>query len=93
MVASPGASKSLLIRHISYHAATTTAARQTFSFLPSGGSNSFTRSVLTSGDTGEINIFGGWLLNTASGLHVAMSSSSVPTINFSIVYDIVDRSR
>lgn len=93
MIAAPAAGLSLLVRHISYHAATTTTGRMTFSFLPSAGSNSFTRSVLTSGDTGEINIEDGWLLGAATGLYAAMSGASVPTINVSVVYDVVDRAR
>ena len=91
LIAGQGAGLSILVRHVSYHAATTTTGRQAFSFLPSAGANAFTRSVLTSGDTGEINILGGWLLPTNAGLYLAMSSTSTPTIDVTVVADIVNR--
>ena len=86
------ASASYMVRHISIHALTTTTNPMVFSFLPSAGANAFTRSVLTVGDVREINIFGGWLLGTNTGLYMAMSATSVPSFDITIVADLIDRS-
>lgn len=91
IIAAPAAGSSLIVRHISYHAATTTTNRMVFSILGSAGSNAFTRSVLASGDTGEINILGGWMLGTGAGLYLAMSATSTPSINLSVIADVVNR--
>lgn len=93
LISAPGAGLSLRIRHISWVYNTTTANRISFSFLPSGGANSFIRSGLTVNDTGEINILGGWLIGANAGLYLAFSATSTPTINVSVVADVVDRSR
>lgn len=93
LISSPGANLSLRIRHISWHADTTTTNRMAFGISPSAGANAFYGSVLTAGDTEHISILDGWLVNTNSGVYLVMSATSTPTIRVAIVYDVVDRSR
>jgi len=81
-----------MVRHISISANTTTTNPMVFSFLPSAGANAFTRSVTTVGDVREINIYGGWLLGTNTGLYEAMSATSTPSFAVSVVADVIDRS-
>ena len=82
-----------IIRYMYCYANTTTDNPITLSFLPSASAGVFQRAFTAVGTTATIDLGPGWMLNTGTGFYASFSGTSLPSVNVTVIFDTLDRSR
>ena len=93
ILSAPAANSSHIIRYMFMYANTTTDNAITLSFAPSAGSATFQRAFTALGTTATIDLGTGWMLGTATGFYASFSGTSLPSVNVTVIFDTLDRSR